>query len=322
MVLLKTWQKITGSFVPKEKLIQVVEDELAQNYSQLPVRLQNQILDLEPVELATIIANGEEMSLMTVHSLKKLLLEAGVVEKWLAIMVTSKSEVDRLMVIEALGALKVSQASYPLLEALADKSAMIQLAAAGALVKLQNRQLIPLLIDGLKTKKWPPAHVARILLDYPEQIIKPVVDFLNGDGEQRLIGVQVLSQLQKSEVLEDLIKCLNDPMEAVRGEAIYGLSQMPLNYRGAECTQKIVPLLEDESWQVRLQAARYMGKAQADGEELNLTELLEPLLNDDNPKVVAVAAEVMSKGKGGRERDGRLSSGRCSKNEKNSSLRQ
>lgn len=111
------------------------------------------------------------------------------------------------------------------------------------------------------------------------------------EPESRLLAVQALAQIRRTDIIEPLLKVVCDPMAEIRAIAIEAL--------GSFHDQRIIPILiealTDPVAVVRKEAAIALGmRTDLDGQE-NLVEQLKPLLYDFNPEVCQQTAIALGR---------------------------
>ncbi|WP_366923534.1 HEAT repeat domain-containing protein [Metallumcola ferriviriculae] len=135
----------------------------------------------------------------------------------------------------------------------------LQLAVSRALAETVNQttltQILPLLHSA---KAGLPTRAAEVVLSMGEKAVQPLLSHLKEvqKAVEKKFVIQLLGESESVRAVPDLTKCLLHDHEDVRREAVIALGKLA---EKAEVSEALVKTLDDESWQVRAQAARVAG---------------------------------------------------------------
>jgi HEAT repeat protein len=184
-----------------------------------------------------------------------------------------KSTGKRLLAIQALGFLR-DRESLPTIERLLQHPGVaISITAATALVHIDSKRAIPMIIPMIAERRsWPRTQVGRILnVAGPALVTGPLCDAIETSGPEE---AAYLLQFHESAALVDmdstiakLLSSRSDPRLLAAGLK---------SVRGHLSDVLIKRLAEHEVWYVRMQAARLLGRL---GRREDY-QILEPLLSD------------------------------------------
>ncbi len=133
----------------------------------------------------------------------------------------------------------------------------LQLAVSRALSATADphslKRLLPLLHS---PRAGLPTRAAEVVLSLGEQAVEPLVAYLRKTDQGKETIIQLLGEMQDHRAVAALIDCLSHSSESVRKEAVIALGKLGDT---PEITTALLASLQDESWQVRAQAARVAG---------------------------------------------------------------
>lgn len=282
MGVLKVWQKVALKFTSKESLLLQIEKVLSDNCDRITEPLRDQLDCLSPLELATLVSKvGDNLTPMLCYSLKNYAMETGAGAAWLELLAKGKKPQEKSIVIEAIGLLRISQGSWPLVEVIKGSNESLQLVAVKALLRLNTRPLIPGLIDALKEGQfWLPARVAPIIMSWPELAVPMLYQLLEQEGLEDkvyLTAIDMLEQGAGEELLGFLTRIFPVHQEKVQLRILEVASEVG----GMEAEKLVVDQLASANNQLRLRAVTAVAKLKVDGWQ----ELIAPLAGDEYKKI-------------------------------------
>ena len=163
----------------------------------------------------------------------------------------------KLAVIDALGQIGDVRAIAPLLKALESEDKWVRRAAAKALEKMENDQVIQPLMSHLLEEDEP-------------------------DAEVRRSAAKALARMQPEEAIEHLAKALKDPSLGVRLDAGYALGRI-----GEPAVEVLITALGDRDSRVRDSAVAALGNI---GGELVRNEIIGVLRSENEEQTVKLTA--------------------------------
>ncbi len=108
---------------------------------------------------------------------------------------------------------------------------------------------------------------------------KPAIEALSQlleDEEFRLLAVQSLAHIRRSETIQPLLKVVNDPQSEIRAIAIEALS----SFHHPLISSVLIQALQDKTAQVRKEAVKGLGIRAKQLKQIDLVKYLSPLLYD------------------------------------------
>lgn len=166
----------------------------------------------------------------------------------------------------------------------------VRATAIHALVQLAEPDAEALALGGLDDPDgFVRSIAAKLLGDLGDrQSVGVLVDRLLNDPEDlvRQRVAEALAVLGGAEALSGLARGLDDPMENVRLAAVRGLRELDPAFDVPAVARL---LLEDASWEIRVQAATALGETGLD----EVRPVLEAALEDDNEYVRSAAANAL-----------------------------
>jgi HEAT repeat protein len=303
MGVAKAWKRLTINFASKEVLLKQVKVQLIKTNGKLSPLLQELLQRLVPQELAEAICQvGGELPPMAVYALNNFVLEEGIAEEWISLLAVVRKEAHKLVLIEALGILRLNQAAWPLVELLKSRNGAVQMAAAKALGRMSTRKLIPALIEGIKKEEfWLPARVAPVILTEPElaaPLLKQLLMEKELPEDVYLAAIELLKEMRRPDTAALLEEIFAGHTVKVQGKILEILTELD----GVKIQSLATALLEHPAWQLRLQAVNTLKDLQVPG----WLELVKPLAQDENQRVRQMVVWVLksekSEEKGGEAR--------------------
>lgn len=192
----------------------------------------------------------------------------------------------------------LSQAKYPnilaLLErALGERDRHVLGVAVDILGKMSDLRAAKLLVEALRTQRYPASRIAAQLDHFPlpiRELLRPLLT--DPEPVARLWGATLLSRYSPTREIEAELAALGaDPDPRVRKAAIVTLGKMAVPSAAAVATK----LLDDPIWWVRAHAARTLGHLG----RVDLASRVAPLLADTEWWVRTAAKESLeAMGKG------------------------
>lgn len=188
-------------------------------------------------------------------------------------MLTRRRLRSKLLAMQTLGHLLDKDSWAPIEELLRSDSTALSITAAVALVDIDAqravRQLVPMITQ---RRDWPRTRVSHFLcMAGSELISEPMYRAIRSSDPDELVYLLQFVQLVEADVIDalavDLIQSSDSP--AVLTAALKLIS-------GHAGVPRIAALAQHETWFVRLQAAKALGRV---GQEEHL-ELLEDMLDD------------------------------------------
>jgi HEAT repeat protein len=276
------WKRLTIKLVSKEVLIKQVKEQLTKTNGKLAPALQELLRHLEPLALAQVICQiGEDLPPMAVYGLNNFVLEEDIAEQWISSLTDERKEEHKLVLIEALGLLRLNQAAWPLVEHLKSRNGALQMAATKALSRLSTRKLIPALIEGIKKQEfWLPARVAPVILTEPElaaPLLKQILLEKELPEDVYLVALELLKEMRRPDTTALLEEIFVQHTFKVQGKILEILAELG----GVRIQLLAASLLEHPAWQLRLQAINTLKDLQMPG----WLELVKPLARDENRRV-------------------------------------
>lgn len=108
---------------------------------------------------------------------------------------------------------------------------------------------------------------------------------LGKNRECRLLAIQALGNIPDQESITLLLSCLSDPDSEIRGESVKSLAKLS----AYSAIPEIAPLLNDNEWWVRLQAAMALKKLGTEGRSV-----LTTINAEQEPKAFEIARYVLA----------------------------
>ena len=187
----------------------------------------------------------------------------------------------------------IDRAIYPIIEIVtSDEDEELRWYAARILGEFNHPSAIAALIDLLKSSDND--ELTSMAASALGQIGNPAVAALKellADETTRLIAVQSLSHIRRSEIIAPLLTVVKDPDAKIRAIAIEALG----SFHNAEIPPILLEALDDISAPVRKEAVTGLGFRSDVREELNLVNKLIPKLYDFNIEVCCTAAIALSR---------------------------
>ncbi|MER3435200.1 MAG: PBS lyase [Leptolyngbya sp. ERB_1_1] len=177
-------------------------------------------------------------------------------------------------------------AIVPLIDLLSNESAEpeAQWFSVRILGSFNHPRVINALIDLLKTSQSEElTSMAVSVLASMGKTAVSMLEPLLADDSTRLLAIQALGQIRRSETVPLLMRVIHDPGAQIRAIAIEALS----SFHSAEITNVLIDALRDVAVQVRLAAVTGLGFRQ---DRANLVTYLRPLLLDLNLEVCRQSA--------------------------------
>ncbi|MDA8443294.1 MAG: HEAT repeat domain-containing protein [Peptococcaceae bacterium] len=170
-----------------------------------------------------------------------------------------------------------------LFNGLGDKSEENKLVAACKLGKLQSKEVVELLIDGLVTGRWLPARIAQALSAMDASALPQLIKLTtNSDENIRIYAIEILASFVAPEVGPVIMQLLSDPAAKVRKKA----AEVVPAFADLICPEQIGQILRSEmDMAVRLQLVRAIGQVNLPG----ITAILQDEANGDNQKIARAA---------------------------------
>lgn len=209
-------------------------------------------------------------------------------ERHLYVAVDQGNFHDRVMSIIALGFLKSATHFDKLAHYLEDRSTIISLSAARALMHIDASRAVTMLVPHIVSRQdWPQGGVAQILHEVPPAMVSKEL------GE---VALQA-----NADIAPRLIRFLADVSPTEAAPVIRRiLGSSPDDHLVSTCLQVMTtpedldlarPLLTHERWHVRMHAASAIGRLGGDGDDA----LLLPLLGDAQWWVRYRAAQALTR---------------------------
>lgn len=184
-----------------------------------------------------------------------------------------------------------------LIDLLDDENSELQWFIVRILGSFDDPGVVDALIDVLKTtdqeelSAMAVSVLATISTDRHDEVIAKLSALLE-NGSTRLLAVQTLGQIRRSQTVPLLLQVVNDADSQVRTIAIEALS----SFHSPEITSVLVTALQDLAVPVRRSAATGLGfRHQEDTQHVDLVASLRPLLMDLNLEVCRQSAIALGR---------------------------
>lgn len=235
------------------------------NQESISLELALKILELGSFEERWAIAKVlEKHGELVIPSLQKIVLdeEANAEYRWYALKILTQIQNPSIILI-------VSQ----LLETTEDED-LISLASQA--LANQGKQAIALLSELLQSSEYR-LLATKALAQIPNSlVIKPLLSVVNDhDSQIRLTAISTLTNFVTPEISQVLIQALQDPVSAIRKEALNALGLRGKSQPEIDIVKLISPLLYDFDVTVCQQAALSLSRLKTDAAVEALAEVLQ-----------------------------------------------
>jgi len=247
----------------REQALQRARDDLADREEKLKGQL---VLKPDPVEaLPTTVGEGRERRELTPAELEAL--------KTFREFSRSNNPVVRAAAVEDLGAIDSGFIADVILKAANDVDPRVVEAAGLALGRMRSPEALQVMHEGLRTgrgraKQAALAGFAIGKQDYPPAVPDMLAVLDRGSDEERRAAIEALSGQSSSQVVEPLLRALNDRVPALRVLAATVLGDR----KQKEAAPRLIELLMDSDWSMQKAAAEALAK-------IRVKESIGPLLD-------------------------------------------
>lgn len=200
----------------------------------------------------------------------------------------SRNKWSRIEAMLALGFAGAPSAQVALEKGLFDKDPDISYFSLLALGRIKTDLSLRILLVFLKMNVLMRQKTASILEFFPPSAADRIIKLADDpDPELRFWALKILSRFKPVQYIEKIKVLSQEGDHNVRAAACECLG----NIGGKEAQEILIKRLKDESWFVRVQAAR--GLSQAMGADC--AQYIAPLLSDNSLNVVEAAGEILAK---------------------------
>jgi len=178
---------------------------------------------------------------------------------------------DRVMAIIALGHVRSRESFNHVAQYLDDKSPIMSLCAARALMQIDPVRAVPLFVPRIVARSdWSRGSIAAILQESGDAIVSGVLTeaTLQASGEVAIRLLRFLAGVSPRSAAPIIRNALGSPAEE---QMISTCLQLMSNQTDLDCVR---PLLSHPRWHIRMQAATTLGRLGVPGDEQRLVEML------------------------------------------------
>lgn len=145
-----------------------------------------------------------------------------------------------------------------LVNALGSRDEQVRVNAAGALIKIKDKKMIPLLIRALtEPEKYLPARVAEVLIAIGKDAVEPLIRELpQMDDHIKCLALEILGEIADERAVEPIINELTGANIQVRQSAAVALGVIG----HSNAVESLIILAKDSDQGVRMRAVKALGQ--------------------------------------------------------------